>query len=206
MAVQGLPAAMCVGLDNWNWKVVRQFVSERFGISLSRSSCLNYLHRLGFVLRRPRKHLLKADEVKREAFVEDYAALREEARRTGSKIFFADEAYFRAYAELRGRWVLKGAPALMDPTSPQRGEKASYYSAVCLETGEVEWMELEGNPQGRNLGRLPDAVAPAALRVVEGGLGQCSGSPGRSGAGLSADPWSGTALGESAGLQPGLQL
>ena len=25
------------------------------------------------------------------------------------------------------------------------GEKANYYSAVCLETGEVEWMELEGN-------------------------------------------------------------
>ena len=29
--------------------------------------------------------------------------------------------------------------------SPRRGERASYYSAVCLETGEVEWMELEGN-------------------------------------------------------------
>ena len=25
------------------------------------------------------------------------------------------------------------------------GEKASYYSAVCLETAEVEWMDLEGN-------------------------------------------------------------
>ena len=33
----------------------------------------------------------------------------------------------------------------MDSTSPRRGEKAGYYSAVCLETGEVEWMELEGN-------------------------------------------------------------
>ena len=33
----------------------------------------------------------------------------------------------------------------MDSTSPRYGEKASYYSAVCLETGEVEWMELEGN-------------------------------------------------------------
>ncbi len=33
----------------------------------------------------------------------------------------------------------------MDSTSPSYGEKASYYSAVCLETGEVEWMELEGN-------------------------------------------------------------
>ena len=31
------------------------------------------------------------------------------------------------------------------PTSPRRGEKASYYSAVCLETGEVEVMELDGN-------------------------------------------------------------
>ena len=26
-----------------------------------------------------------------------------------------------------------------------RVRKAIYYSAVCVETGEVEWMELEGN-------------------------------------------------------------
>ena len=36
-------------------------------------------------------------------------------------------------------------PALVDSTSPRYGEKASYYSPVCLETGEVEWMELERN-------------------------------------------------------------
>ena len=41
--------------------------------------------------------------------------------------------------------MLKGEAALVDSTSPRHGEKASYYSAVCLETGEVEWMELEGN-------------------------------------------------------------
>ena len=34
---------------------------------------------------------------------------------------------------------------MVDSTSPSYGEKASYYSAVCLETGEVEWMDLEGN-------------------------------------------------------------
>ena len=34
---------------------------------------------------------------------------------------------------------------MVDSTSPRHGEKASYYSAVCLDTGEVEWMELEGN-------------------------------------------------------------
>ena len=51
----------------------------------------------------------------------------------------------RADAELRGRWVLRGEPALVNSSSPRYGEKASYYSAVCLETGEVEWMDLAGN-------------------------------------------------------------
>ena len=73
-----------------------------------------------------------------------YAALLVEAQQAGAKTFFADEAHFRADADLRGKWVLKGEPALVDSTSPRWGEKASYYSAVCLETGEVEVMELAG--------------------------------------------------------------
>ena len=144
-AVQQPPAMSGLELANWYWKVVRQFVSEHFGVSMSRRSCLNYLHRLGFAFKRPKKRLVKADEAKREAFVVEYAALIEEAGRTGAKVFFADEAHFRADAELRGKWVLRGEPALVDSSSPRYGEKASYYSAVCLETGEVEWMELEGN-------------------------------------------------------------
>ena len=144
-AVQELPSQAGIDLSNWNWKVVRRFVEERFRLQLSRSSCLNYLHRLGFVLKRPKKRLVKADPIRREAFVAEYVALTEAARRTGAKIFFADEAHFRADADLRGKWVLKGEPALVDSTSPRRGEKVSYYSAVCLETGEVEVMELEGN-------------------------------------------------------------
>ena len=75
----------------------------------------------------------------------EYATLAQGAKQSGGKIFFADEAHFRADAELRGKWVLRGEPALVDSSSPRRGEKASYYSAVCLETGEVEWMELDGN-------------------------------------------------------------
>ena len=102
-AVLQPPADSGMDLANWYWKGVRQFVSERFGISVSRSSCLNYLHRLGFAFKRPKKRLLKANESKREAFVAEYAALMEEAQRTGARIFFADEAHFRADAELRGK-------------------------------------------------------------------------------------------------------
>ncbi len=67
------PAAAGIQLANWYWRVVRQFVSERFGISLCRSSCLNWLYRLGFAFKRPKKRLLKANESKREAFVAEYA-------------------------------------------------------------------------------------------------------------------------------------
>ena len=68
-AVQLPPSSSGLELANWYWRVVRQFISERFGISLSRSSCLNYLHRLGFAFKRPKKRLPKADAEKREAFV-----------------------------------------------------------------------------------------------------------------------------------------
>ena len=143
--MQHPPDRSGIELANWYWKVVREFVWQRFGIRLSRSTCLNYLHRLGFAFKRPKKRLVKADAAKREGFVADYTALSEQAVQTGAKIFFVDEAHFRADAELRGKWVHKGEPALVDSTSPSYGEKASYYSAVCLATGDVEWMELEGN-------------------------------------------------------------
>ena len=120
-------------------------MAERFGVRLCRSSCLNYLHRLGFVLKRPKKRLVKADEAKRKAFVADYCQLRQQAEASGAKIFFVDEAHFRADADLRAKWVLKGEPALVDSTSPGLKEKVNYYSAVCLESGEVEEMEVEGN-------------------------------------------------------------
>src|SRR5215210_7590882 len=142
VAVQAAPAEVGIALANWNWKVVRQFIEARCGLRLSRSACLRYLHRLGFVYKRPKKRLLKADEAKRAAFVEEYAALLVAAQAIGAKIFFVDEAHFRADADLHGKWVLKGHPALVDSTSPRWGEQASDSSAVCLETGETAYMEL----------------------------------------------------------------
>jgi transposase len=143
--VQHPPRAVGIQQASWHWKVVRQFVHARFGVTLERSACRNYLHRLGFVVKRPEKRLLKANETKRAAFVVEYAALRAEAETTGAKHFFVDEAHFYADVDPHGLWVLKGTPALVDSTSPRYGEKASYYSAVCLETGEVEAMPLTGN-------------------------------------------------------------
>ena len=143
--MEGTPGASNVAQANWNWKGVYQFVKQRFGRALSSSSCLNYLHRLDFVLKRPKKRFLKADEAKRAAFVQMYAELRQQAKTDGATIFFVDEAHFRADVEVRAKWVPRGTPALADTTSPKWGEKATYYSAVCLETGQTEVMNVTEN-------------------------------------------------------------
>lgn len=122
-------------------------MEERFGLALSRSppvADLNYLHRLGFVLKRPKKRLLKADPVRRAAFVAEYVALTTTARRTGAKIFFADEAHFQAHADPRGKWVLKGEPALVDSTSPRRGEKERH---PVLDTGSATTRRCAWKPE-----------------------------------------------------------
>ena len=91
-------------------------------------------------------------------------ALRQEAQAQGAKIFFVDEAHFRADVELRAKWVLRGEPALVDSTSPKLGEKATYYSAVCLETGEVEAMSVRGNTTTAETSvDVPAAVAGATI-------------------------------------------
>jgi transposase len=102
-AMQGTPREVGLDLANWNWKVVRQFVQERFGRLLSSRGCLNYLHRPGFVVKRPKKRLLKANVEKRAVFVAAYVAWRVEAQAQGAKIFFVDEAHFRADVELRAK-------------------------------------------------------------------------------------------------------
>ena len=74
---------------------------------------------------------------------------------------------------------------MVDSTSPRYGEKAIYCPVVCLETGEVDWMELEGNSnpgtsaafleqlRERHSGRLNVIWdnAPAPLRQAQEGRG-----------------------------------
>ena len=129
-------------MSNWNWKVVRQFLKQSFDLGLSRSSCLNYLHRLGFVLKRPKKRLLKAKDEARKAFVLQYRQIREEAQESGAKIFFVvSPGRCRSAGEM-GAQGRAGAGGLYQ-SSVGRGP------GVGLEAGEVEAMEIAGNSNAR---------------------------------------------------------
>ena len=60
----------------------------------------------------------------------------------------------------------------MDSTSPRRGEKASYYSAVCLETGEVAVMELAGNSTSATSAAFLRQLRVRHYRTADRDLGQ----------------------------------
>jgi transposase len=142
--VDAPPRTSAIDAATWSCEGVREWVAARYAKRLSLRSCLRYLQRLGFVWKRPKRLLLKADASKRAAFIEVYRALLADATARGARIFFADEAHFRADGDLRGLWVRRGEDAFVASTSPGRGAKASYYGAVCLETGEVCAVQLEG--------------------------------------------------------------
>lgn len=142
--MEASPRTCAIDAATWSWKGVREWVARQYEKQLSPRSCLRYLHRLGFVWKRPKRLLLKADAAKRAAFVDVYRTLLADATARGARIFFADEALFRADGDLRGLWVRRGSEALVASTSPGRGEKANYYGAVCLETGEVCAVQIEG--------------------------------------------------------------
>jgi hypothetical protein len=93
------------------------------------------------------------------------AQLRVEAQTQGAKIFFVDEAHFRADADLRAKWVLRGQPALVDSTSPRLGEKATYYSAVCLEAGALEAMPVTENCTAETSVASP-AACSSCVRII----------------------------------------
>ena len=185
--MQQAPTASGIDVANWSWKVVRTFVREHFGQVLCSRSCLNYLHRLDFVLKRPKKRLLKADAAKREAFVATYVALLAEAKETGAKIFFVDEAHFRADGDLRAKWVLRGQPAVVDSTSPRLGEKTTYYSGICLETGEVEVMDVTENCTAETSATFLQQMRKNHTEPLDRHLGQRTGAPGRRHPHLSED-------------------
>ena len=182
------------GIELANWKVVHRFVSERFDVNL---------HRLGVAFKRPKKRLLKANEAKREAFAAEYATLWDEPGRTGGKIFFADEAHFRADAELRGKWVLKGEPA---PVKTGAGSGGLQQSKVRRE-GQLLLGGVPGDRRGgvdgtggeqqrRNIGDLPEATEGEAHWAIERDLGQRAGAPWRGVEGVPADAMPGAAAGE----------
>ena len=163
---------------------MRQFLSERFSISLSRSTCLNYLHRLGFAFKRPKKRLLKADAEKREAFVAEYATLASQAQESRGKDILRRRGPFPCGRRTAGQMGAPGRASLggLDQPALRREGQLLFGGVLGDRPGGVDG--TGGEQQLRNVGSLPGAVEGEAQRSAERDLGQRAGPPGRGGAGM----------------------
>ena len=121
------------------------------------------------------------------------------------KIFFVDKAHFRADVALRAKWVLRRSCRAGGHEQSQFGEKATYYSAVCLETGEVEALSVLGNTNAETsvafLQQLREKQPEPRIVIWDNG-------PAHHGPEIReylTTPDLKLRLGRCAGLQPGLQ-
>lgn len=73
------PRTAGIAAATWSWKSVRAWATQHGIPALSPRTCQRALHRLGFVWKRPKRLLLKADADKRVAFVERYRTVLQEA-------------------------------------------------------------------------------------------------------------------------------
>jgi len=111
------------------------FVKRRFGKTIAYRTAMGYLHRLGFVRKRPRKRLKKADPNKQKAFAEEFQEM-ERRRSPRSVTVYLDQGQIWLDALLREMWCLKGQPAEVDSFSPGK-EKLRFYVAVVRPLGRV---------------------------------------------------------------------
>ena len=126
----------------------------------------------------------------------EYAALWHEAHGCEAKIFFADEAHFRADAELRGKWVLKWRTGLGGLEQPALWRESKLLLGSLPGDGRGGMDGAGWQQQLWNLGCLPGATERGAHRAIDRDLGQRSCAPWRGGAGVLADTGLGTAAGE----------
>ncbi len=205
-AAQGLPGEAGIELANWTLRQAQEEGSAAvcpgaFGISLSRSTCLNYLHRLGFVLKCPKKRLVKADEGKREAFVSDTPPC-------GTRRTSPEPRYSSPTRPIPGPMRNCGANGCCGESRPWWTRAARAMAKGQLLLGGVPGERgggvdgAGGEQQLRNVGLVPETTEREARRAAARDLGQRSGAPRRGGAGIPRDTRLGTAAGESAGLQP----
>lgn len=89
----------------WTTKLVRHFLSTRFGIEYCRERVRRVLHELGFRLRRLRHCHLKAKVEEQEAFVAEREELLVEWP-AAWEVILVDEATVRRHPTLTAQWCL----------------------------------------------------------------------------------------------------
>jgi transposase len=126
----------------WTAKMVGEFIYQRFGVKLSKSSVCRLLTQLGLTPQRPvwRAYQQRPEEVQKW-LNEEFPRIRRLAKKCKATIFFGDEAGVRSDHHAGTTWAVKGKTPVVSSTGARFG--LNLISAVSAQ-GELRFMTVRG--------------------------------------------------------------
>ena len=122
----------------WTRQIVRELVSQRFGVTLSLASIGALLARSGLTPQKPLQRAYQRDPEAIERWVSQaYPAIARQARKSKAEIFFWDESGFRADAVHGKTWGMKG----QTPVVQRPGQRQSISAASAVNSKGAFWFE-----------------------------------------------------------------
>lgn len=130
----------------WTRMVVRELVTQRYGITLSLASIGTVLARQGLTPQKPLQRAYQRDPEAIDRWVtQTYPAIARQARKEGGDVFFWDESGFRADAVHGKTWAAKG----QTPVVQRPGQRQSISAASAVNAKGAFWFETyEGGLTG----------------------------------------------------------
>lgn len=131
----------------WTLAIIRQMLRREHGIELSKSAVSRLLAQLGLSPQRPLYKSYKQRPKELQRFLEEtFPGLREQARRTGARIFFVDEAAVRSDAHRGTTWGKIGETPVVRDSGDRFGLRL--ISAVSPR-GDLKFASFAGAMNGK---------------------------------------------------------
>jgi transposase len=154
----------------WTLSLIQELIARRLGKSLALASVSRIMKLLGFTAQKPLYRAWQQDPaLVRRWETETYPAIREQARRVGATIYFADESGLRSDYHSGTTWAPAGETPLVKKTG--RRFSVNMISAVSPR-GEFRFMVHKGSVTARVfrtfLRRLMLGAASPIFVLVDG--------------------------------------
>jgi len=148
----------------WTRRMIRDLISEKFGIHLSLPSVGRLLAQLGLTCQKPLMRAFQQNPSLVEHWLrEEYPRIQAKAKRIGAEIFFADEAGIRSDFHSGKTWAPRGQTPIIKVTGARFG--FNMLSAVSPK-GNMRFMVVDGRVASKQFCEFLRRLCVRAARPI----------------------------------------
>lgn len=120
----------------WSLKKLKQWVAQKLGRSISKTTLGNLLKAAGLSWKKSKKVLAKAAPQQRTAFIEQFQAWYEQVCRGQLRLIYLDEVHLHQDLELGYRWSIKGEADWVVSQCLPLQQRLNWYGAYDFSNGQ----------------------------------------------------------------------